>query len=101
MTLKNVVILNPSLIAEDGSIGIRFTTEEFTSKLIQRYKKPLVSTSANISGEPSPNNFSEISQEIIDAVDYVVKYRQDDISETSSSSIIKLGVGGEIEIIRH
>lgn len=92
--------LAPNLVAQDGSIGIRVSGETFTQRLIQRFKKPIVSTSANISGEPSPANFSEISQKIIDAVDYVVEYRQDDTTPASPSSIVKLGVGGEIEILR-
>lgn len=94
---KNVA---PNLIAEDGSIGIRVTTEEFTHKLLQRFKKAIVSTSANISGKASPNNFKEISQEIIDGVDYVVEYRQDDTKPSKPSSIIKLGSGGQIKVIR-
>jgi L-threonylcarbamoyladenylate synthase len=92
--------LAKNLVAEDGSIGIRITTETFSSELIRRFKRPIVSTSANISGRPSPANFSEIEQEIIDAVDYVVKYRQDDIAKAVPSSIMKLGRGGEIKIIR-
>ncbi|WP_299579484.1 L-threonylcarbamoyladenylate synthase [uncultured Sunxiuqinia sp.] len=92
--------LAKNLVAADGSIGIRLTSEDFTRQLIQRFKKPLVSTSANISGEGSPAFFDEISPEIIDAVDYVVEYRQDDTTPKSPSSIIKLGVGGEIDILR-
>lgn len=92
--------LAKNLIAEDGSIGIRLTTEAFSSDLIRRFKRPIVSTSANISGKPSPACFDEIDQEIIDAVDYVVKYRQDDTQKAVPSSIMKLGRGGEIKIIR-
>lgn len=92
--------LAPNLIASDGSIGIRITNEAFTQQLIQRLRKPLVSTSANISGQKTPQNFDEISQEIINAVDYVVEYRRDDIKKYAPSSIIKLGRGGQIEIIR-
>lgn len=92
--------LAPNLISEDGSIGIRITTETFTEQLIQQFRKPIVSTSANLSGKPSPRNFSEIAQEILDSVDYIVKYRQDERSEATHSSIIKLGTGGEIQIIR-
>ena len=92
--------LAKNLIAEDGSIGIRITTEAFSSDLIRRFKRPIVSTSANICGKPSPACFGEIDQEIIDAVDYVVKYRQDDTQKAVPSSIMKLGRGGEIEIIR-
>jgi L-threonylcarbamoyladenylate synthase len=89
-----------NLVAEDGSIGIRITTEAFSSDLIRRFKRPIVSTSANMSGKPSPACYDEIDQQIIDAVDYVVKYRQDDTQKAAPSSIMKLGRGGEIKIIR-
>jgi L-threonylcarbamoyladenylate synthase len=92
--------LAKNLIAEDGSIGIRITTEKFSSEMIKRFKRPIVSTSANVSGKPSPACFDEIDREIIDAVDYVVKYRQDDTQKATPSSIMKLGRGGEIKIIR-
>ncbi|MCK4921126.1 MAG: threonylcarbamoyl-AMP synthase [Bacteroidales bacterium] len=92
--------LAKNLIAFDGSVGIRISHEDFSSELVKRHKKPIVSTSANISGEKSPGIFNEISSEIIDAVDYVVKYRQDDYSRSQASEIIKIGIGGEIEIIR-
>lgn len=87
--------LAPNLIAEDGTIGIRITREEFTRSLIFRYNKPIVSTSANISGEPSPHFFGEISEEIKNAVDYIVDYRRNDHKPAAPSSIIKLGMGGE------
>lgn len=92
--------LAANLIAPDGSIGIRLTDEPFTQQLIQRFRKPVVSTSANISGQKFPQNFYEISEEIKNAVDYIVQYRQGDPSKANPSSIIKLGRGGEIEIIR-
>lgn len=92
--------LAKNLIAEDGSIGIRITTEKFSSELIRRFKRPIVSTSANISGKPSPSCFGEIEPEIIEAVDYVVKYRQDDLQKSVPSGIIKLGRSGEVKIIR-
>ena len=92
--------LAPNLINSDGTIGIRITEEEFTSKLIQRFKKPIVSTSANRSGEASPANFLEIDEELKEAVDYVVEYRQDDMTKAKASSIIKIGLGGEIQILR-
>ncbi len=96
----NAKNLAKNLIAEDGSIGIRVSSDEFCQKLIQRFKKPIVSTSANISGEPSPSNFSEISGKIKESVDYIVEYRQNDFSKASPSGIIKLGLHGEIQIIR-
>ena len=86
--------LAPDLIAEDGSVGIRVTSELFSKELCYRFQKAVVSTSANISGEPTPNNFSEISQEIIDAVDYVVNYKQLEKGTAKSSSIIKLKENG-------
>lgn len=92
--------LAPNLIAEDGTIGIRITQEEFTQSLLFRFNRPIVSTSANISGEPSPRFFDEISEEIKQAVDYIVDYRQNDHKPSAPSSIIKLGMGGEIKIIR-
>jgi len=85
--------LAKNLIAEDGSIGIRITSEAFSSELIRRFKRPIVSTSANISGSPSPARFSDIDQGIIDSVDFVVKYRQNDTQIAVPSSIIKLGKG--------
>lgn len=69
--LDNAVNLAPNLIAEDGSIGIRITKEPFSQELCFRFQKALVSTSANISGEPAPQNFSDISEEILNAVDYI------------------------------
>jgi L-threonylcarbamoyladenylate synthase len=89
-----------NLIAEDGSIGIRITSELFSSELIRRFKRPIVSTSANISGNPSPACFADVDPKIIDSIDYVVKYRQDDMQKALPSSIIKLGKGGEIKVIR-
>lgn len=94
---KNLAV---NLLANDGSIGIRITNEAFTQQLIQRFRKPVVSTSANISGQKSPQNFAEISEEIKKSVDFIVKFRQDDLSRSNPSGIIKLGVGGQIEIIR-
>ncbi len=92
--------LAPNLIAEDGSVGIRVTSELFSKELCYRFQKAVVSTSANISGEPTPANYSEISPEIIEAVDYVVNYKQLDKGRPKSSSIIKLGADGTVSIIR-
>lgn len=89
-----------NLLAEDGSVGIRVTHETFSKRLCERFRKAIVSTSANISGEPAPLNFAEISSEIINAVDYIVKYRQDDLSKPKPSSIIMLGKGGTVKVIR-
>ena len=90
----------PNLLAEDGSVGIRITQEEFSHKLCERFRKPLVSTSANVSGAPSPANFSEISDTIKSGVDYIVRYRQEDLSKAAPSHIFKLGAGGLVKIIR-
>ena len=92
--------LAPNLLAEDGSVGIRVTNEDFSKRLCQQFRKAIVSTSANISGQPSPKNFSEISEEVKSAVDYIVGYRQEEISNPKPSSIIKLDKGGVIKIIR-
>jgi L-threonylcarbamoyladenylate synthase len=96
----NAKNLANNVIAEDSSIGIRVAKDEFCQKLINRFKKPIVSTSANVSGEAYPQNFDEISDEIKNTVDYIVDWRQDDIEKAVPSSIVKLGVNGEIEIIR-
>lgn len=92
--------LAPNLLAEDGSVGIRVTNEAFSQRLCQQFRKAIVSTSANVSGQPSPLCFSEISEEIKAAVDYVVNVRQEETKLPSPSSIIKLGARGEIQIIR-
>lgn len=92
--------LAPNLLAEDGSVGIRVTNEDFSKRLCQQFRKAIVSTSANISGQPSPKNFSEISEEVKSAVDYIVGYRQEEMSNPKPSSIIKLDKGGVIKIIR-
>ena len=92
--------LAANLLAEDGSVGIRVTNEAFSKRLCQQFRKAIVSTSANISGQPSPKNFSEISEEVKSAVDYIVGYRQEEMSNPKPSSIIKLDKGGVIKIIR-
>jgi len=92
--------LAPNLLAEDGSVGLRVTSEVFSHTLCYRFQKAIVSTSANISGEPSPQTFADINPEIIEAVDYVCLSRQRDTSIHEPSSIIKLGPSGEVTIIR-
>ena len=92
--------LAPNLLAADGSVGIRVTNEAFSKRLCQQFRKAIVSTSANISGQPSPANFSEISEEIKSAVDYIVGFRQEETGHPKPSSIIKLDKGGLIKIIR-
>lgn len=92
--------LAPNLVGEDGSVGIRVTREEFSKELCFRFRKAIVSTSANISGQPSPRCFDEISDEIKQAVDYIVGVRQDEPVGSAPSSIIKLGAHGEVKVIR-
>jgi len=92
--------LAANLIASDGTVGIRITKEAFSQALCKQFGKPVVSTSANFSGEPAPANFSEINPEIFRLVDYVVNYRSDEIQKSKPSSIIRLGKNGEIKIIR-
>ena len=92
--------LASNLLAEDGSVGIRVTGEEFSKALCFRFRKAIVSTSANVSGQPSPRTFAEISDEIKNAHDYVVEARRTEAGPARPSSIIKLGQGGEVKIIR-
>lgn len=92
--------LAPNLLAEDGSAGIRITREEFSKNLCMRMRRAIVSTSANISGEPSPKCFADISPNIINAVDYVCTSRRNEEKNPPASNIIKLGAGGEVKVIR-
>ncbi len=92
--------LAKGITAEDGSVGFRVVKEEFCQRLLSRFRKPLVSTSANVSGEKSPVCFDNISEEIKEAVDYVVDWRQNETGRAKPSGIIKLGLGGEVTIIR-
>ena len=92
--------LATNLLADDGSIAIRITKEPFSQRLCRQFRKAIVSTSANISGNAAPHNFSEISDEIKNAVDYIVTARRDEIKESLPSSIIKLEADGTIKIIR-
>ncbi len=92
--------ISPALIAADGSVGVRVSTHPFCQQLIQRLRKPLVSTSANISGQPSPQNFSQVSDEIINGVDYVVNLDQHDLSIKKPSTIMRLEPNGKFEFIR-
>lgn len=93
--------LAKNLIPIDGTIGIRITKDDFSSTLISKFGKPIVSTSANAAGKKAPSNFSGISEEIIEGVDYVVNYRQDDYQKNQPSGIIRIGLKGEVEILRH
>ena len=93
--------LAPNLLAEDGSVGIRVTQERFSRDLCRRFRKAVVSTSANFSGCPSPRAFAEIDPELLAAVDYVVQYGQDAAGAAGRpSSVVKLFHDGQVEIIR-
>ncbi|MGF6847131.1 L-threonylcarbamoyladenylate synthase [Chitinophaga sp. W3I9] len=92
--------LAPNVISEDGSIAIRIVKDPFCRHLIKRLRKPLVSTSANVSGEPSPASFRDVSASIRNGVDYVVNYRQNDETPSAASRIIRINKDGSIVIIR-
>lgn len=92
--------LAPNLLAEDGSVGIRVTGEPLSQGLCRYFRKAIVSTSANVSGQPSPACFADISEEVRSAVDYIVNFRRDEAPSSRPSSIIKLENGGVFKIIR-
>ena len=92
--------LAPNLLAEDGSIGLRMTQEPFSRELCRRMKRAVVSTSANVSGRPSPHCFAEISEEILSAADYVCTSRRDESGPGAASTIIRLTESAEVSIIR-
>lgn len=96
----NAVNIAPNLIAEDGSIAMRITSEPFSKELCYRFQKPVVSTSANISGEPAAENYKDISEELLGAVDYVCYSRRQEKQPHTPSSIIKIGADGQVKIIR-
>lgn len=100
LILDNANGVAPNLLAEDGSLGIRVTNEEFSKQICYRFQKAIVSTSANISGEPSPRNFSEISEEIKSKVDYIVSFRRGEKAPAQPSHIVKLGPDGQVSVIR-
>ncbi|SIR21453.1 L-threonylcarbamoyladenylate synthase [Pontibacter lucknowensis] len=92
--------LPKELVADDGSIGVRIAKDEFCHRLMQQIGRPLVSTSANVSGEPSPRTFAEVSDTIKERVDYVVQWRQDEDVESRPSRIIKIDESGRQTVIR-
>lgn len=92
--------ISPALISGDGSVGIRVCKHPFCQQLIQRLRKPLVSTSANISGKPSPQYFAQVDQEIIDGVDYVVDLEQNSMEIKNPSTIMRLSPDGQFEFLR-
>lgn len=96
---EGAIGLASNLTGADGSIGIRICAEPFCRQLIKRFRKPIVSTSANISGQPGPRIFSEIGMEVKNGVDYIVQYRQDDVQIAAPSSVIRW-TNGEVEVLR-
>ena len=100
LILDGAVNLAEDLIAEDGSVGIRITNEPFSKELCYRFQKAIVSTSANISGEPAAQNYCDIDPRILEAVDYVCWSRRQEHKPHTPSSIIRLRENGEVEIVR-
>jgi L-threonylcarbamoyladenylate synthase len=100
LILPNARNLASEVTAEDGSVGIRVCTDDFCRELIGRFRKPIVSTSANLSGELTPSSFAEIPELIIEAVDYTVEFKRDDRQRRSPSPVIKIEQNGVIKIIR-
>lgn len=100
LILDGAINLAPNLIADDGSIGMRITQEPFSKELCYRFQKALVSTSANISGEPAAQNYCDIDPRIVEAVDYVCWSRRQEHKPHQPSSIIRLRENGEVAVIR-
>ena len=98
--LDGAVNLAPNLIADDGSIALRITNEPFSKELCYRFQKALVSTSANISGQPAAQNYGDIAPELLDAVDYVCWSRRQEHKPHQPSSIIRLRENGEVSVVR-
>lgn len=92
--------LASGVYSTDGSVGIRICNDIFCNELITRFRKPIVSTSANHSGKPSPGNYHEIEQSVIDKADYIVKYRQNDRQKSTASPVIRVDTDGTIKILR-
>ncbi len=100
LVLDNPKNIAKNLIAEDNSLGIRIVKNEFCKRLIQKLKAPIVSTSANISGHKSPQSFNDISNDILQGVDYVVNLQQNEKAQYNNSTIIKLKNNGEVKVLR-
>jgi L-threonylcarbamoyladenylate synthase len=92
--------LAPSLVAPDGTVGFRVVQDEFCHKVVRRLGHGLVSTSANKAGEPTPAIFPEIDPAVVRGADYVVNWRQDDETRTAPSRVVRLGAGGQLEVVR-
>jgi L-threonylcarbamoyladenylate synthase len=97
---ENAIGLAGNLLAEDGSVGIRICADEFCKHLIKRFRKPIVSTSANVSSFPPPKVFSDIDIAVKEGVDYVVHYRQDDMTPLEPSAVVKSNKDGSFTILR-
>jgi L-threonylcarbamoyladenylate synthase len=97
---EQAIGLPDNLVAEDGSIAMRMVRDEFCRHLIKRLRKPLVSTSANISGQPTPQTFNQVSEEIKRGVDYVVQWRQDESTTAQPSQIVKWNSDGTVTVLR-
>jgi L-threonylcarbamoyladenylate synthase len=97
---ENAIGLASNLLAEDGSVGIRICADEFCKHLIKRFRKPIVSTSANVSGFPPPKVFSDIDIAVKEGVDYMVHYRQDDTIPVEPSAVVKYNKDGSFTILR-
>lgn len=100
LILEGAIRVAENLPAQDRSIGMRIPKDEFCQMLLKTFRKPIVSTSANLSGKPSPGCFQEIDKELLKRVDYVVDWKRAEASSKKASSIIRLGPGGEVRIIR-
>ena len=98
--LDGAVNLAPNLLAEDGSVALRVTREPFSNQLCYRFQKAIVSTSANISGQPPASNYCDIDPELLQAVDYVCTSRRQEKKPHTPSSIIRLRPNGEVEVVR-
>jgi L-threonylcarbamoyladenylate synthase len=98
---EGAIDLADNVIGEDGTVAIRIVEEAFCKHLIKRFRKPIVSTSANISGYPSPLVFNDIDIKIKEGVDYVVQYRQDENTPSTPSSIIKWNKDGTFDVLRY
>lgn len=92
--------LAPELLAADGTIGVRLTKEDFSASLCRAFNRPLISTSANISGSASPRSFAEISEEIKKAVDYVCESRREETGESQPSVVMRLSESGLFKVLR-
>lgn len=92
--------LSKLIVGDDNSVGIRVTKEFFSHSLLKELKHPIISTSANLSGEPSPISFRTVNQSIKDSVDYIVDYKRDTITDMKSSTIIRISDNGSFEVIR-